>query len=467
MTQPSPRSLLLLGIGLLSAALAPACAFGDDPDDDGYGAIGDGDGDGGAGHSEDAPEASGGSHPGIDQGAGGENAEDTELPAIAPGGAVSLPTFAAPGACSLADAPFLIGGNVEASGFLHVQDDLSSAGTLDPDSVTDLGGATSHTVFSNGTAYVSHWEKPIIEKWVVGAQNVIEKAGVLELASAGVSATGSTRQLVQIISSTKGYYVDPENGFVRGFNPQTMELDGVFIDLTEGFGPANNYMSLGDVHRDGDLLIVTARYWDTDWNVESVVRAAFIDARDDSVTFAEDTRCGDVAWHATDSAGNLYLGSHYDNVSANHFGGQGTDSCMLRINRGERDFDASYYVDMDALLGGVGTTLLQGPGDQAYIMKYAGAPLSEAEWDDVRYGAEWELYAITLGNEGNSLSKVDLGGRKFNPTPTPLCADNSQSIIGFSGDAFASGQLFVINTAGSAAAGLTYSGALGRGVSLD
>lgn len=462
------RTLTLFGAALIAPVVAAACgSFGADPDDDGYGESSDGEG--GESPSGDGDFGPGGSHSSIEPGNGGnEAAEDpTELPSIDTGAPVALPAFTAPAACGLSESPYLIGGNIETSGFLHVQHDLSSTGTLSSEAVTRLSGATSHAVFANGTAYVSHWEKPIIERWQVGDLDAIEKTGVLELASAGVSSTGSTRQLVQVFSATKAYYIDPENNFVRGFNPQTMGLDGVFIDLTEGFGPADDYMALGDVHRDGEHLIVSARFWDTDWNVESVVRAAFIDSRDDSVSFAEDTRCGDLAWHVTDTAGNLYLGSHYDNVAANHFGGTGTDSCILRINRGERSFDASYYVDMDALLDGTGSTLLQGPGDQAYIMKYAGGPLDEANWNEVRYGAEWELYSITLDDEDNSLKQIDLGGRKFNPSPTPFCADSTQSMIGFSGDAFETGRLFVIDTAGEATAALSYSGALGRAVSLD
>lgn len=414
---------------------------------------------------------------------GAREGDAQELPAITDEvGAVDLPPLAVPPSCGLGAAPYLLGGNVATSGYLKVQSDVTSAGGLGLggasmaesaaflEDATLLSGATSHAVFSDGTAYVSFWEKPIIEKWQVKGSGEIEKQGVLELARSGVTATASTRQLVQIRSSTKGYYVDPENNYVLGFNPSTMKSDGVLIDLTEGFGPASETMALGDVHRDGDHLVISARFWDEQFNVRPVIRAAFIDMTTDTVTFAEETRCGDVAWHATDSAGNLYLGSHYDNVAAQHvpeFGVSGTDSCIVRILRGERSFDQEYYVNLDELLDGIGTTLLDGPGDRAYVMKYAGDPISVDNWDEVVSGATWELWAITLGNEANELTRVDVGGAKFNPTPTLFCADENQAILGLSGAGFVRGQLFAIEQDDTVTPALTYPGALGRGAALE
>ena len=75
-------------------------------------------------------------------------------------------------------------------------------------------------------------------------------------------------------------------------------------------------------------------------------------------------------------AGGQSFGSHVDNALTNNVpgwaGDDPSDSCIVRIKKGETDFDLDYYVDMDAILDGVGTTLIDGTGDFAYIMKYEG-----------------------------------------------------------------------------------------------
>src|SRR5690606_19134935 len=68
---------------------------------------------------------------------------------------------------------------------------------------------------------------------------------------------------------------------------------------------ATNY-----IHRDGDRLIMTARYWRPDKTAAELVKAVIIDTNNDSVKYIEDDRCGNIGFQATDSQGHLYLASH-------------------------------------------------------------------------------------------------------------------------------------------------------------
>jgi hypothetical protein len=83
------------------------------------------------------------------------------------------------------------------------------------------------------------------------------------------------------------------------------------------------------------------------------------------------------------------------------------ESCIVRINSGADEFDDSYYVDLDELAEGSAAGIIQGPNDEAFVMVYAGDPITTENVNAVPKGSYWEFYSVTLGDEENTFAKVD------------------------------------------------------------
>lgn len=361
-------------------------------------------------------------------------------------------------------------------GYLTLGADLSAGGSVDLSSVIEFEGDFGVNAFPDGTIFVGQEGKSTIEKWGVNCGGALEKLGEVSLLNQGVTSTlGSSRNFTQLVSATKAYYFDNENHQVIVFNPETMTTAGATIDLSGQFGTPGDFVSMSPVHRDGDTFIVTARFWNEDYTVKKSIIAAFIDSANDTVTFAEETRCGDVAYNATDTAGNLYLGSHVDNAMTNNVpgwsGSDPSDSCIVRIKAGERDFDPDYYVNMDEVLGGgIGTTLIDGAGDLAYIMKYEGPAMTEENHRaEVRFGENWDVYAITLGDEANSVEKVDLPGRyvPYSGGFVTSVGGVETTFLRLNGSGLESGAFFQMTDASTAVPALEFVGSMGTPVLLD
>jgi|GEM_PF-3139770 len=412
------------------------------------------------------------------QGSGGTaNADDPSTDDQSPGdagmGGGGDGTPAAPlGTCGFDKAPFLLGGGVTTQdgyqGYLSVVDDIGESATFDFSSATAFPVWTSHHAYADGTAFVGSEGSSILERWTVNSNGDLEKAGEVSFLNQGVTETASVRGFIGLVNETKAYYVDKNNHQLIGFNPETMVLDGVIVDLSPALGPyIQDQVTLGGIQRDGDTFIITARYWTAEGETDSVVKAAFVDSTDDSVTAAEDTRCGGLAFFAKDSEGNTYVGPHQGNLyeKAVEGWGPGLDACVLRINKGEKEFDPDYYVNLDDVVGGLATNLADGPGDKAYFMKYEGGQATNENWRDlVRFGTNYDIYEFNLGEDDPTATKLDLPSR-LTPFLGTFCSDEETVVLGVSeGD---TGYLLEIAEDGTLTKGMTYEGDMATGASIQ
>jgi hypothetical protein len=81
-------------------------------------------------------------------------------------------------------------------------------------------------------------------------------------------------------------------------------------------------------------------------------------------------------------------------------------ACILRIQRGESQFDPDYFVDLTELSGGVVGGLLQGSNDLGYVFQYVGEPITQENWQATLRGDQWALYSLELGDEANTYGPV-------------------------------------------------------------
>lgn len=295
-------------------------------------------------------------------------------------------------------------------GYLTVVDDISSDGSIQLSQVVEFGGDMVYASGGGGVVFVGLESSPVIERWGLDASNALEKQDEVSLANFGVTSTlGGGRNVIQLVDENRGYYFDNENLQVVVFDPSSMTTGESFS--LAGLAQEGQELGLNFIHRDGDRFIVTARYWDlVAGTTTPLVRAAIVDSTDNSVEYIEDTRCGDIAFDATDEAGNLYLGSHPGHavyMAAGLDGDAPPPQCILRIEQGESEFDPDYFVNLSELSGGVVGGLLQGADNRAYVFQYTGEAITEENWQPSLRGEQWALYSLELGSEANTYGPVE------------------------------------------------------------
>lgn len=129
----------------------------------------------------------------------------------------------------------------------------------------------------------------------------------------------------------------------------------------------------------------------------------------------------------------------------------------------------AYYVDMAEVLGGMSATLIDGPGDTAFIEKYEGPELTADNFTEARLGAHWDVYSITLGDEAKTAAKVELPARTlaYGNGFVTRCAGRETGFLVMADAEFAKGQLFQVIDATSVEGALKYTGSIGEVTRLD
>jgi hypothetical protein len=296
------------------------------------------------------------------------------------------------------------------TGYLTVVRDLSSAGRIDLTQVVEFPGDMTYETAGDGVVFVGLEDKPVLERWVLGTDDKLTKDGEISFATRNVTSTlGGGRNLIQLIGPERAYYFDNENLQVIVFNPTRLEILSSFS--LAGLEESGQELALNFVHKDGNRFIITGRYWSlADETSTSLVRAAIIDSTNDSVTYVEDRRCGNIAFHITDQAGNVYYGSHAGlavSIAAGTAGANPPTPCLLRINKGASQFDPTYFVDMADASGGVVGGLLQGSDGNAYVFQYAGPGITADNERATLRGENWTLASFKLGSEKSTFARVN------------------------------------------------------------
>jgi hypothetical protein len=377
-------STLSAGVFALAAATAAVGCSGDDDDD----------ASGGSGGTA----GTGGSRGGTSGNAGAENNEGGT------GNVGASDLFVAGGWLTTPDAEYV--------GYLALLADISSRGSVDLERVVEFPGDITYGSPGDGSVYVVLATEPTIQRWVLAANDELELVGELGLAQYGVS-DGVRKAPPVFLGPERAYYLDHETLQLVVWNPTTMRTQRA-ISLAgleeEGYGMRTNYL-----HRDGDRLLVSASYWrlTDEEGYLKLNRVAIIDTGTDAVSYIDDTRCGGVAFQATDSKGHLYVASHPGHTAALSVGMAHTDgvsepaaSCLLRVKSGANEFDPDYYVDLNETSGGFTGGLMQGRGDTAYVLTYAGPALTTTNYFRAPRADAWAIHSITLGNEAESYAAV-------------------------------------------------------------
>jgi hypothetical protein len=381
--------------GALLLGLAAACS--DDGEGTPGGEAGAGASSGKAGSSSNAGNASpsdggiGGQQP-IEPGAGAGGGDADPVP--------------------MDEGIYVVGGYLTSQeqwiGYLAVTDDISASGSIDLGEVVEFPDDMCFASPGDGVIYVGNGGAPVIERWLLDEQNRLVKDGELGLMQYGIATGLGIKDPIHFLAKDRAYFIDGKTLQVVIWNPEAMETVDTFS--IAGFEEPDMFLGLNFVHQDGDRLLLSARYWRADDTAALLTRVAIIDTTSDEVTYVDDTRCGNIAFHARDSDNNLYLASHPAQtavIAVNAAGDPVAESCIIRFNAGADDFDQDYYVGLDALVGGHAGGIMQGADNEAFILKYAGPALTLDNYAKAHLGSNWEINRLTLGDEEATVAKVD------------------------------------------------------------
>ena len=322
------------------------------------------------------------------------------------------------GAGSMDEAALFVAGgwlttpDEEYIGYLAVLPDISAESAIDLGRVVEFPGDIVYGSPGDGSVYVVLATEPTIQRWVLDENDELVLDDEIGLAQYGI-ADGVRKSAPVFVAPDRAYYFDHDTLQLVVWNPGTMKTtEAVLLDglEEEGFGMRTNYL-----HRDGDRLLVSASYWRLT-NEEGYLklnRVAIVDLATHDVSYADDTRCGGVAFQATDSNGHVYFASHPGHAAALSVGMAHTEgvnepaaSCIIRVRSGADDFDQDYYVDLNEMSGGFAGGIMQGPGDEAYVLTYDGPELTTSDYFRAPRADAWAIHSITLGNEESTYARV-------------------------------------------------------------
>jgi hypothetical protein len=352
-------------------------------------------------------------------------------------------------------------------GYLAVTDDLSAEGAIDLDKVVEFPDDMSFASPGNGVIYVGNGSAPVIERWFLNGANELVKDGEVGLAQYGIASGLGIKDPLHFIAADRAYFIDGKTQQVVIWNPETLKTIDTFA--LDGFPEGDLFMGLNFVHKDGDRLLLSARYWRPDDTAALLTRVAIIDTTDDSVTYVDDTRCGNIAFQAHDRDNNLYLASHPAQtavIAAGLAGDPVAESCIIRINSGQNEFDQDYYVSLDDLVGGSAGGIMQGAGDEAFILKHAGPALTIDNAGSAAKRSEWEIHRLTLGSEEATLEQVpdiELQSAYALAFTTRVAGKNTPYVITVKGD-FSEGTYFDVSQPGEFRQALAVPGFPGKAI---
>ncbi|MEM8607568.1 MAG: hypothetical protein AAGF92_10700 [Myxococcota bacterium] len=257
------------------------------------------------------------------------------------------------------------------SGYVALVPDLEPTTTFELSDTLEVPGGTLCAATGDSDAlFLGVGERSVIQRFRIEDDQLVFDD---EFGLAGLGITSPTgRNPIHFLSQTRAYFIDGSTLQVVVWNPEEMIIEDSFS--IEGLQQDDYSIGVNFVDRVGDRFVMSARYFRPDESAELLATAVIIDSTDDSVRYAEDARCGNLAWSTVAGNGDVYFASHPSQaarVRAGQAGDPVSAPCLLRIRNGENEFDPTFYVELNDLTGGRPTgALLRGSGNSAYVLAY-------------------------------------------------------------------------------------------------
>jgi hypothetical protein len=274
------------------------------------------------------------------------------------------------------------------------------------------GGAWLTGVTGEPYVYVSSGEGgPSITRWELTETGELKEGPTVSFAGLGITS-GIRFGTASIVSATKAYLLDAQNGWVVTWNPRDMEVGKVIeLDLEKREGVAPTLTAI--VAREDQVFVTAA--WESDWKWRGGSRLIAIDpATDEVVASEDDERCEALSVVSRASDGTIYLGPQAVAASARAVLGAdfGTSSCALRVVPPDTALDQGSEVNLSELAGGkaAGAFMLANDDVGFFRVFYQDENGATAEtWDDSLAKPAYRWWRWSIGaKEAEEIPGQDL-----------------------------------------------------------
>lgn len=253
--------------------------------------------------------------------------------------------------------------------------------------------------------------EPVFQRYLVSDTGVITLDKTLDFTNLGLSNGRALMRAGKIMSATKGYIMDHKTLQIIEFNPTEMTITNT-ISLAELDEPTlPNRWSIFPVV-DGDRFIATIGYYDDNWKAAAHTKVVVLNSTNNTFTTDTSTDCGSVSSSAKDAAGNIYFASHDETALSFHQGTGSFPPCVIRINSGANEWDASYVMNMQNLTNDsrLAMTAMTGTGNNAYTLVLsaeAQAQLTGETHFKSLIKNIWEFHSFDLTDDSAVATKVN------------------------------------------------------------
>ncbi|MEN0062352.1 MAG: hypothetical protein AAGA48_09375 [Myxococcota bacterium] len=233
--------------------------------------------------------------------------------------------------------------------YLHLLENLDDQ-TLDTESGVELPGS-GNAFTANGDLYITNDETLSITRYTVDAERTPIQQETVSFQNLGTQWFG-WRPFV-FVDDTRALFFDASSSQVITWNPTTMELgDTVAV---QGLERGKLFPEFGIPRQTDDAVLMSVNW--SDWYDinETIMSAGVVRFPLDDLsayTVDEDTRCGGAWQTGLADDGTMYFGGDQYWSWYRYYGPKQSESCVLRVNPGESEFDTSFEDDLSAYTDG-------------------------------------------------------------------------------------------------------------------
>lgn len=256
----------------------------------------------------------------------------------------------------------------------------------------------------DGSFLMGYFERSTLTRYEVTPDNRFVEGTTISFGNFGVM-TGTTS--IAWVDAHTAYWIDNDQRMLVRFDPAAMKIErAIPIEGVERPGFVTEFSGYLVVRDDGVFFPVR---WRKEWEDPSPAAPAgamlvHVDPATDAVTVSSDPRCTSLLLSKTLPNGDTYWFSDNYNTYARILGGdaRGVPDCALRLKKGEKTFDPSWYLDLTTRTGGrPSDAVVAGVDATVWLSVFQAEALTKPAdgIDGLDPAPAWKLHALDLAGD--------------------------------------------------------------------